>query len=309
MPLLTRLEDLPHARSRAVIINVGTKTVSTLALLSALRHAEMPVLLIDCEYGDGSLAHFSELQKSFGFDLLSAPLQKHGKTLDWLFARIPADNVLLVDSDVEIIDPAIIRMMTSFIDEPRVFGCGFVHGPCWLPDRPGVGYYQERMWIPLTLLKTARVREALAAGLSFGERTILNDFAPSRLISRLLAARFRFPALRARALSWLSPFKNTYNGHRPSFVFCDTGADVFQYLKYERGYAFVGYPAELHERFAFHFHGATRRTLDAGDLNSLQAGGTDAVPQRLREEYGFAMDAPVRNATSAIGTVEGDRNP
>jgi hypothetical protein len=284
-----RLSDLPAAPMRAVIINVGTKTVSTLALLSALRHAGMPVLLIDCEYGDDSFAHFTKLMESYDFDLLSAPLQKHGKTLDWLFSNISAEAVLLVDSDVEIVDPEIIRIMKTFIHEPKVFGCGFVHGPRWMHDHPGVGYYQERMWIPLTLLKTSRVREALGIGLSFIDRTILNDFAPSRLISRLLAARFKLSALRDTKLSWLNPFKNTYNGHRPSTVYCDTGADVYQYLKYQRGQEFAGFPAEFHERYAFHFHGATRRTLDSSDLNSLQHGPTDVVPQRLADGYGVRV--------------------
>jgi hypothetical protein len=129
----------------------------------------------------------------------------------------------------------------------------------------------------------------LRSGLSFIDRTILNDVAGSRLLSRLLAARFRLPGMRQSKLSWLNPFRNTYNGRKPPFVYCDTGADVYQYLRYQRGHNFVGFPAALHERYAFHFHGATRRTLDASDLNSLQHGTTDVVPQRLAEGYGVRV--------------------
>ena len=58
---INNLSDLPRSRERAVIINVGTKIVSPLALLSTLRYAGMPVLLIDCESKDGSLDHFIKL--------------------------------------------------------------------------------------------------------------------------------------------------------------------------------------------------------------------------------------------------------
>lgn len=56
--LIQSLSDLAPEPERAIIINVNTKLVTTLALLSTIRHAGMPVLLIDCESTDGSLRHF-----------------------------------------------------------------------------------------------------------------------------------------------------------------------------------------------------------------------------------------------------------
>ncbi len=56
------------------------KLVTTLALLSALRYAGMPVLIIDCRSEDGSWEHFIKLMEAYDFDLLSAPLKKHGET-------------------------------------------------------------------------------------------------------------------------------------------------------------------------------------------------------------------------------------
>jgi hypothetical protein len=291
--ILNSLRDLAPVKERAVIINVGTKTVSTLALLAALRHAGMPVLLIDCEYGDGSLEHFTRLHESHGFDLLSAPLRKHGPALDWLFANIPDENVLLIDSDLEILGPEIVDLARTLLDGSAdgetVFGSGFTHGPCWLHDHPGVGWYQERMWIPLTFLRVDLVREALANGRSFAERLIHNDFAPSRLVSRLLALRFRVPFLRGTRLSWLRGLRGSYYGQKPSYVFSDTGAEVFQYLKYERGWRYAGIPAELHRRFVKHFHGTTRRALDPNDLNSLQEGSGGEVEERLLRVYGVRV--------------------
>jgi hypothetical protein len=290
--LLKSLQDLPAVPEQAVIINVGTKWVSTLALLSALRYAGMPVLLVDCEYGDGSFEHFEGLMKTHSFDLLAAPLKKHGETLDWLFANIPAEKVLLIDSDVEILSDEIIRLTKNLIeaepeDQQEVFGAGFTHGPTWLHNHPGVGYYQERMWVPLTYLRTRHVRLALQNGRSFVERSVPNDFAPSRFVSRLLSLRYRFAWSRDWKLSWLKPFKRAYYGQKPSYVFYDTGADVFQHLKYDLGLCFAGIPGELHRRFVTHFHGITRRLLDPQDVNSQQNGGMREVSRRLEKEYGI----------------------
>ena len=83
--LIKTLAELGARDEQAVIINVGTKLVSTLALASALRFAGMPVLVIDCESDDGSFAHFSALQSRLNFDLLAAPLRRHSAALDWLF--------------------------------------------------------------------------------------------------------------------------------------------------------------------------------------------------------------------------------
>lgn len=284
--ILNDLSELAASEYQAVIINVGTKSVTTLALLSALKYAEMPVVVIDCESQDESLAHFTGLMKTRDFDLLSAPLKKHGATLDWLFERIASKNVLLVDSDVEILQAEMIRTMKNFVEKDLVFGSGFTHGPCWLPARPDIGYYQERMWIPLTLLNVADVRTALQAGHSFSDRTILNDFAASKLISKIFSLRFRRSFSEKWRLEWLAPFRKSFYGLKPSYVFCDTGADVFQFLKYERGLYFAGFPAEHHEEYATHFHGVTRSLLDAEDANSTNLKDiTEQVRTRLREIY------------------------
>ena len=98
--ILSDLKYLATSHNQAVIINVGTRQVTTLALLSALRHAQMPVLLIDCESNDGSWDYFTRLMEDRPFDMLSAPLRQHGETLDWLFQNINCDNLLLIDSDL-----------------------------------------------------------------------------------------------------------------------------------------------------------------------------------------------------------------
>lgn len=287
--LLGALGDLPPREQQAVIINVGTKVFTTLALMSALRHAEMPVLIVDCESADGSREHFAALMEAYEFDLVAAPLRKHGRTLDWLFGQIAAETVLLIDSDAEILDREIIGLMRRSIAHQRVFGSGFVHGPSWLLHHPGIGYYQERPWMPLAMFRAVLVREALASGRSFIARKIYNDFAPSALLSHILAARFRVARFRNSKLAWLNAFKRDYYGHKPSYVYCDTGAEIYQYLRHQRGYEFAGLPWVLHPPYVAHIHGVTRLHLHPTDPNGTHP--EDALPavrQRLKDAYGIA---------------------
>jgi hypothetical protein len=220
--------------------------------------------------------------------MLSAPLRQHGETLDWLFQNINCDNLLLIDSDLEILNGDIVRWMARLIEQNHVFGAGFTHGPCWLHDNPGVGYYQERMWIPITLLKTACVRQALEAGHSFSAMVRNNDFFPSRLVSNRLAKRFNNPRTRSLRLSWLDAFKTSYYGQKPCYLFYDTGASVFQHLKYQMGLHFAGFPAEVQMGDVTHFHGVTRAVLNPDDpIATSMAEISGTIRERLRSEYGF----------------------
>jgi hypothetical protein len=289
--ILETIQQLNKSGEQAVIINVGTKLVTTLALLSALRHSGMPVLVIDCESKDGSWDHFARLMETYDFDLLSAPLKPHGQTLDWLFAHITSEKVLLVDSDLELLGSDVICMARKFIDDDRVFGCGFTHGPCWLTHHVGIGFYQERIWMPLAMLKVSRIREALAAGNSLMSRVIFNDCRFSRWLSDQLGKRFQHPSRRNWRLSWLDWMKGTYYGEKPCYLFCDTGADVYQYLKYRKGLFFAGFPAEV-QTYVTHYHGVTRLQLDANDTVGVRLDDIAAtVEERLRDVYGFSWTA------------------
>lgn len=294
--LLSKIEDLIESEERAIIINCGTKELSTLALMSALRYADMPILLIDCESNDGSLEHFSALTKDYDFDLLSAPLQGHGITLDWLFKKIKAKKTLLIDSDLEILNHSIIGFIKDYIDDERIFGCGFVHGPLWMDSSSLTGtlydgaYYQERPWIPLTFLKTSHISAALDAGYSFKGGFIYNDFNLSNKFSRTIAElRLKLPAFKKFKLPSL--FRDSYNGSKPSLVYCDTGAAIYQYLKHNKKLDFVGLPARIHERFCTHLDGSTRKKIfnandsDKSSISSVENHAKD----RLLKTYGISM--------------------
>ena len=292
-----RLESITQLEKRteqAIIINAGTKEVATLALASALRYAGMPVLLIDCDSDDGSFDHFNSLQSRLDFDLLTAPLRRHSAALDWIFSEIPVENVLLVDSDIEILNSDIFDFMRQFINVDNVFGCGFIEGPNWLNGQQGFmrhGLFEERMWIPLTMLKVSMIRESLSGGESFNENQVFNDFAPSSFVSRVIASiRYRIPALQTKQLRVLDAFKESHHGLKPWLIWYDTGARLYRHLKYVAGHQFVGLPAELHGRYAKHFSGVTNNMLNPGQALGAPIDEINVyVRRRLKDEYGVEV--------------------
>ena len=280
---LSDIAELRPSREQAVIINVGTRLPTTLALLSALRHAGMPVLLVDCESKDDSLAYFTSMMATHEFDLLSAPLKPHGRTLDWLFAHVRCEQLLLVDSDLELHGPEILAFMRPFMDDPRTFGAGFVDEPGWLVHERGFlhnAYYHERPWMPLALFKVALVRQALAQGCSFVDKVVFNDVAGGLLTK--VARKLRVPVPGA--------LRTAYNGWRPELVYYDTGAEVYEHLKFRREQLFVGIPAHFAGRYVTHFSGVSRHVVQGGGTAVASIAAT--VTERLRTRYGVDATEP-----------------
>jgi hypothetical protein len=241
-------------------------------------------LVIDCESQDGSVDHFMRLMSRYEFDLISAPLRAHGLTLDWLFESIADDQLLLIDSDLELKDSRIIEFFNEFIDEPTVFGCGFTNGPGWLSDKVFAktdvsgALFHERPWMPLTLLKTAYIREALALDKSFVAARFDNDYTlvPS------------FARRHVRRLLKQGPEKLRRNFYcaRPAVVFYDTGAQMFEHLRYERCLYFVGLPEPIHPRYVTHFCGVTRHALNPQDMHGGDFAGLETyIRERLEASY------------------------
>ena len=298
--VISDLQDLPLVPERAVIINAGTKCASTLALLSTLRHVRTPVLMIDCESKDGSAEWFRTLMQRHAFDLMTATLRPHGETLDWLFARIPAERVLLVDSDVEVLSAEMLgRMRSLLVSSDDLYGAGYLHPPAWLerhygtdwPLASGIGYYMERMWIPFVLLRVSPIQEALRRGSSFMHRVVLNDAAPSSLLSGLLWRRFRLPYFRRHRLSWLDPLRKAYDGQRPCYVFYDTGARLHEFLVTNQRLSFDGVSPGAVPWSVTHFAGVTRSVLSVRlpvDAHSLlETNGV--IAERLSSQYGVTL--------------------
>ncbi|GAB6393511.1 MAG: hypothetical protein MdMp014T_2884 [Treponematales bacterium] len=285
-------EKLPYSDTVVVIINVNTHISTTLALLSVKKSLDYPVLLIDCSTDQGDEYNFfKRLQTNIEFILINLPLDIHGKTLDKVFMNIKAKNVLLLDSDAEIIDASFLR--NKLFDEADTFGVGFVHGPSPMDKGSMRGYkflyYQERMYIPCVLLKREKIREAIISGCSFAAKKVYNDFPAAPFISRLLYYRFFFKFFQNHDIQLLKIFRRKYNDYfKPSMVYYDTGAEIYMYLKYKRGYDFIGLPMKYCGRYFNHYHGITRKLLNPRDANSADYQTVEEMMiERLRTEYDF----------------------
>lgn len=262
MILIETLERLPPADAYAVIINCDTNWHTTLALASCYAHAQLPVLLIDCDSTDESRSHFRRLadQLDLKFFWLEWPLRPHGVALDELLAKIPAVRVLLVDSDLEIVGEHLVRTLFSELDaEPGAYGAGLVHPAGWMEPPAHVlplatGYHMERMWIPLVLLDVEKVRIALSTGSSFLATRDHAELGGGPL-ARMLFHRFRFPLLGSIRL----PRASRAGLPRAAWFEYDTGAQVHRVLR-ERGFGFAVPPIDFWSQIR-HYHGATRARL------------------------------------------------
>jgi glycosyltransferase involved in cell wall biosynthesis len=291
--LAAQLEALPPARERAIIINCSTKLVTTLALMSALRYAGMPVLLIDCESTDGSQDWFRRLAVQHKLDIAFAPLRPHGETLDQIFAASRDDSILLIDSDLEILHDNLLPKLRAEMALPNCYGAGFLHtdltlnlGPAHASTR---GRYADRMWIPLCFLKTAIVRDALQAGATFMHSRDYLEFPWSMSLSRWLYARHRIPLLRQVSLEGFAAARERIHGERAAFREYDTGARIHESLVGRgRHLAHLGEP--YWSRSVRHYHGVTRATLSEGQGNATPPGAILAeVAERLHAGYGLVV--------------------
>lgn len=302
------MKDIPASLTQAVIINCGTKWVTTLALLSALEMAGMPVLVINCESKDGSREHFEDLSRSrkLDFHWLEWPLRPHPEALEQLFAETSAATVLLVDSDVEICSARVIgAMLEALKHDAAAYGAGFVHGPSWLEPPlhnlpKQVGYYAERMWIPLTLLRPEHVRKALRNGISFRVRRPFFEIPGAPRLSKLVGYRFRIPLLRRLKLPRIGKVEfdsHVPEGTRPAFIEYDTGADLHSWL-ISQGHAYAKVSDDLWND-ARHYHGVTRSKianplrrlapklgLVSKEAETIHTLAEDDARTRLRERFG-----------------------
>jgi len=283
----------PATDAEAVIINCSTKEQTALALASVLRHARLPVAVIDCESTDGSYALFRRLQERLPFRLARMPLRRHGVTLDRIFGETGREALLLVDSDAEILRDDLVPAMTGALG-PAAYGSGFLHRGQWLGTNHlvagRVGYYAPRMWIPCVMLKVAPVRAALRAGSSFREQVLCNEIPRLPALSRLLYLRFRVPALRRLTLDRLRGLRGIHFGVQPHYVYYDTGALLHDHLVNERHLAFAALDDAMWPTAVRHAHGVTRRRLrwrmrNAADIDRTRR---EALA-RLDEVYGLRL--------------------
>ena len=270
MVIVDNIQKIAPTIAQAVIINCGTKWVTTLALMSALEMANMPLLLIDCESQDDSRAHFEQLAKThcLQFQWLDWPMRSHPDALNHLFSAIPAELVLLIDSDIEIRSQQVVAAMRcALAREVCAYGAGFLQGAEWLEPPlhrlpKATGYYAERMWIPLTLLRVAAVRAAFDDGVRFFAHRPFFEVPGMPRLSKLIGSRFRVPMLRNLKMPRIGHIEfdsRVPQGARPAFVDYDTGADLHHHLV-THGRPFVKVADHLWGD-VHHYHGVTRSKI------------------------------------------------
>lgn len=302
---------LAPAEQRVVIINVRTELVSTLAVLSALRHAEaMRVLVVDCDQTPAGRDHWDGLMARWDFDVVDQPLRPHGIALDHIVPRLGCELFLKLDSDAELRSASVVVELVGRFGHPAVFGAGWLEGGWWMDERqraaPRTALYHERPWTQCVVFRAPLVRQALEHGISFEARVIHNDVRWSPTLSRLLAGRFigdphapevsvvgNLPArwqerLRTARLPWLRWARGDFYGHRPNYVFADMGADVYHWCRYKRAMLFAGLPVKLvDDADVFHYGGVTRLSLSPWQTNGTRL---DAISAQVRHRLGDAYD-------------------
>lgn len=255
---ISTLREFNALPAVAVVINCRTHWVSTLALVSTLKSVNFPVILINCGDSQEAYRHFSRVAAAWhlNFYYCELPFRKHGETLDRVFSELKVDYVLLVDSDVEVLDRNVVtKMLDSLQESPALYGSGLLHGPEGMDERHGFlknsVVYQQRMWIPFVLLRARAIRDAIRNDQSFSQFRIYNEFPSWPALSKLLAVRFWLPV---RKLFGSAPGQRPVSATAPVSEY-DTGAALHQYLR-NIGYQFEVFP-EL-ESAVVHLHGATR---------------------------------------------------
>ncbi len=291
---MNNIQTLPHHKEWAIIINCGTSVSATLSILSVLRYCDMPLLVIDCALlADIENVEYRRLQmlqgyckeKSLGdFSLLQLPLKKHGYTLDYIFENLKAEYILLVDSDLEVLNDEYLTHMRKWICTKGCFGAGFFHGADFGFNRGRwpEGFYKERMWIPFSLLSVEYMREAIGAGYSFIETKEYNDFPVNQTISRYI---YKLTTKLHISLKW-NPFRRIYGNKRPNFVMADTGGNIYEYLRNKK-YFFAGSQFGVYKYYCKHYDGCTRFVLDNDNFGTNYNEVSKEVLERLQIEYKF----------------------
>lgn len=292
---LNSIADLNFEKERAVIINHNSKAVASLSLLSTIKYSNLKVLLIDCESDDGSLEHFKKLMAIYNFDLVSAPFNLHGTTLDWIFRNINSEFALLVDSDIEILNSQIFSFIKEYKDGEKIFGIGFTDGPFIIKNRKDIlynGMFMERMWIPFVYLNVPMVKNAIEEGKTFNAKYHYNDLFFSEFISRQTANLRR---LILKYFNYYIKFPDLFKGSfyelKPSLLFYDTGAEIYSYLKYNKGFDFVGLPEKYHKRYMNHLGNYTKSVMKSSTRKrQKESEEILAIKRELETEYNLELD-------------------
>lgn len=281
--------------TEAICINVGTAPVTAIALLSLRRFFPGRIRLVECSHDQDEKRLMRRLAEHLELDYEDRPLKPHGETLDSLFRETRSEALLLVDSDLELLGARTLSAVATAIAEPRLAGAGFLQPGAWAVEAGmSHAWYAARLWMPLAWFRAEPVRRVLGAGESFRARRTPNDVASWPRLSALLALRSRLPGLRRLSLGFLRPWRERLDGVLPSFVYHDTGADVYQGLC-ARGDRVATLDWAIQDGDVTHLHGVSRSRLAWLMPNAVSWRQVrERARLRLGEEYADQVPADIR---------------
>lgn len=309
--LLASLQQLQPSTRRSIVVNLNSDVVATRAVLSAIEVVGDPVLLVNSDPTDSGRSAFERLQARYRFDVIEMPVRDYGATLDLLFSALRDEFVLLLDSDVEILDAAFMARMRGAFEHRQTFGAGFTQGPYVLSPELGAPpdfLYMERPWLPCAMFRRSAIQRALGAGHSFCHRSMPNEVGFSARISRFVGGRHgppwtphdkRFDRLpgwaKDRMATWqldrLSFTRRRYHGRQPAVAYFDTGAGIYNWLRFEKEQIFSGIPMELIDGEVDHFAAVTCCSTFGPLLGDTDEGVIDVETKaRLTSRYGYAWE-------------------
>ena len=298
MTTFTTIQEIPFAAERAVIINVHTLLCTTLAILSAKRYLDMPLLVIDCPlHGADEREALMRLQQDYDFDLLSLPLRPHGDTLDDLFLHLAGEWIYLVDSDVEVLNDKGVEQMRwmrthSLVKENKLFGVGMrqVSG-FGLPPQERL-FHAERMWIPFCALHIPAVREAIENGESFNIASKANYGKMGGGLRRVRNKMDKYGLQYIAKLTdkVLDLFRYRYVGRGIDYTLYDTGAAIYEWLQ-RHGYIYLDCTFYAYPGYVEHFCGVTRQQMYENEPVCTNLTDIDlTIKHRLSEKYHFDFE-------------------
>lgn len=286
-----QIKDLPYSKERAVIVNVNTLLCTTLAILSAKRYLDMPLLVIDCPLnGKSDYNQLLKLQKYCDFELLPQPLLPHGSTLDKVFTCLQSDFICLVDSDLEILTDRAIALMRemmhhSMIPVEQTFGSGMIQVSGFGLPPLERWFHKERMWIPLTYLNRRLVAEEIARGTSFNIDSMSNYNGTVLPKLRNKCNKLNIRLIGGGIDRLMNLYRKEYKKQRIDLLHYDTGALIYENLR-KQGKHFIGWSFYDYPNYCTHYCGVTRARMYDNEPVATNIGNIETyIHKRLLTDY------------------------
>ncbi len=291
--LISTLAELPPFETLGIVIGIDTRIFTTLAVASAARHLQIPLLIVDGYSNDRSFEALRGLDLPVDSWLIRMERRIHGVFIDEFVRELKTEQLLLIDSDLEVRDAKAFRAMmlalhASQNEQAITYAAGWSHGDHDMAsdDMPHA-WFSRRAWIPFSLFDRGRTVELLDLPTTFESKWIGNEF-PNQWIANQLVKRAFFGPTKRWPLKPLAPLRKSRRGTKAAFYVYDTGALVFEAAE-ARKWRFADIGWDMMNASVVHHEGATR------SAERIRWQGQSEAEQRilatLEYDYRIKLDA------------------